>query len=283
MGQILTEDWLRVVHPGVLNRLGHIRHVLFDFDGTLSVLRQGWEEVMIPLMVERICGTTPARAEIEAEVRAYVDRSSGILTIRQMQWLAEAVQSHGLAGEALTAGEYKALYLQRLMVRVRERVARLARGESAPRENMILGAEAFVSGLARRGVRLYLASGTDHADVVREASALGLLSYFNGCVYGALDGNEDHAKERVIERILDENGLSGDELLVIGDGPVEIREGASRMALTLGLATDEVARSGWNPRKVERLVQAGADLLAPDFCEAEKMIEVLFGGGEDTE
>ena len=28
------------------------RHVLFDFDGTLSLIREGWPEVMIPLMVE---------------------------------------------------------------------------------------------------------------------------------------------------------------------------------------------------------------------------------------
>ncbi len=279
MGQVLMEHGLRVVHPGAMERLGQIRHILFDFDGTLSVLRQGWEEVMIPLMVEMICGPALKQAEIEAEVRAYVDRSSGILTIRQMQWLAEAVQRYGLAGKARTAGEYKALYLRRLMVRVRERIARLEGGASAPPENMIMGAEAFVSGLARRGARLYLASGTDHADVVREADALSLLPYFDGRVYGALDDNEDHAKERVIERILDENRLSGAELLVVGDGPVEIHEGAARAAITLGMATDEVNRSGWNPRKVERLLQAGADLLAPDFCEVEQMIQVLVGTG----
>jgi phosphoglycolate phosphatase-like HAD superfamily hydrolase len=284
MGQVLMEDWLRIVHPDVPNRLGHIRHVLFDFDGTLSVLRQGWEEVMIPLMIEVIAsaqaGEQPATvekvAEIEAEVRAYVDRSSGILTIRQMQWLAEMVERCGPAGGALSAKEYKALYLQRLMLRVGERIARLANGDSTPRENMIAGAEVFVSRLAQRGVRLYLASGTDHVDVVREADALGLLPYFNGGVYGALDGNEDHAKEKVIERILDENHLSGDELLIIGDGPVEIREGAARTALTLGLATDEVARLGWNLLKVERLLQAGANLLAPDFVEADRLIQALF-------
>ncbi|RPJ50063.1 MAG: HAD family hydrolase [Chloroflexi bacterium] len=280
MEQVLG-DCLRIVHPGVLNRLGHIRHVLFDFDGTLSVLRQGWEDVMIPLMIEVILanGKTSSaeeKAEIEAEVRAYVDRSSGILTIRQMQWLAEAVTRHGLASEVLTASEYKGLYLQRLMLRVGKRIARLTGGESTPSENMISGAEAFVNGLARRGARLYLASGTDHVDVVREVAALGLLPCFNGGVYGALDGNEDHAKERVIERILVENQLSGDELLVIGDGPVEIREGVARRALTLGMATDEIVRSGWNPRKVERLLQAGADLLAPDFAQTEKLIQILF-------
>ena len=28
------------------------RHVLFDFDGTLSLIREGWMDVMVPMMVE---------------------------------------------------------------------------------------------------------------------------------------------------------------------------------------------------------------------------------------
>lgn len=39
----LPSDWLRVLNPEVTARLGHIRHAPFDFDGTLSVLREGWE------------------------------------------------------------------------------------------------------------------------------------------------------------------------------------------------------------------------------------------------
>ena len=28
------------------------QHVLFDFDGTLSLIREGWPEIMVPMMVE---------------------------------------------------------------------------------------------------------------------------------------------------------------------------------------------------------------------------------------
>lgn len=270
----MTGSWLRILHPQALARLGKIQHVLFDFDGTFSVLRQGWEDVMIPVMVEAICGLSP-RAEIEEEVREYVDRSTGILTIRQMQWLAEAVERHGLAGRARTAAEYKRMYLSRLMVFVRERIARLESGQAVSTDFLVGGSQAFVSGLAGRGVRMYLASGTDHADVAREAAALGLLDYFNGDVYGALDNNENHAKERVIQRILEENHLSGDELLVVGDGPVELREGAQRQALTLGVASDERARAGWNEHKAARLSDAGADLLVADFTHANELLLLL--------
>jgi phosphoglycolate phosphatase-like HAD superfamily hydrolase len=268
-------DAIRILNPSVWSRLGRVRHALFDFDGTISTLRQGWEEAMIPVMLEAICGTHPVTAEIEREVREYVDRSTGILTIEQMRWLVEAVRRHGLAGPPLTAAEYKQIYLQRLLTTVDRRVERVAQGEVAPQDAMVLGAADFVHGLRGRGVTLYLASGTDHPYVLREAGVLGLTDAFNGGIYGALDATEANNKERIIQRILDDHRLSGDELVVIGDGPVEIREAVARSAIALGIASDEVARHGWNEHKARRLVNAGADLLAPDFARADYLIELL--------
>jgi len=269
--------WLRLEKPGIQERLGQIRHVLFDFDGTLSLLRQGWEGVMIPLMVEMITrGAAPA-PEIDAEVRDYVDRSTGILTIKQMEWLVEAVRRHGLAGEPETAAAYKRIYLGRLEERVKNRRQAVMAGLVKPEEWMLSGAADFVRALAERGARLYLASGSDHADVEREAGVLGLRAYFNGGIYGALDEDESHGKERVIQAILDDHRLGGDQLLVVGDGPVEIREAISRRAIALGVASDEIARSGWNAHKVERLVAAGADLLVADFSQSDRLVAALLG------
>ena len=70
--------------------------------------------------------------------------------------------------------------------------------------------------------------------------------------------------------------MFGDELLVVGDGPVEIRAARERRAIALGVASNEVARAGWNERKVARLSKAGADLLIPDFSQAEKLFSLLF-------
>ena len=116
--------------------------------------------------------------------------------------------------------------------------------------------------------------------MVHEAQVLGVAGYFNGGIYGALDKGaldeiEAHSKERIIQRILDENGLSGAELLVVGDGPVEIREARARGAIALGVASDEVNRQGWNPHKLKRLESAGADLLIADFRQPERLIDFL--------
>jgi phosphoglycolate phosphatase-like HAD superfamily hydrolase len=277
-------DYLRVLDPVAPGRLGRIRHVLFDFDGTISVLREGWERVMAPLMVEMICDGTPPAADIEREVADYVDYSTGIVTIEQMQWLADAVRRHGIARHPLSAAEYKQIYVDRLMVGVQQRLDRLSPDltgledlSGLQSEMMVAGARSFLAALAGRGLRLYVASGTDHPYMLNEARALGVADYFDGGLYGAIDQDEAHRKERIIERILDEHDLHGDELLVVGDGPVEIREAVARQALALGVASDEVARSGWNPAKVTRLARAGAHVLVPDLSRGEELAAWLIG------
>ena len=73
-----------------------IRAILFDFDGTISTLRCGWELVMKPLMLEMISGDHPVTPELEREVEEYIDASTGIQTIHQMKWLAESVATKGM-------------------------------------------------------------------------------------------------------------------------------------------------------------------------------------------
>jgi phosphoglycolate phosphatase-like HAD superfamily hydrolase len=156
------------------------------------------------------------------------------------------------------------------------RIKGLMNGEIKPDEMMIMGARNFLEELHRRGVIMYLASGTDHEYVLKEASALKISQYFVGGIYGALDHTEEHAKEKIIQRILDENNLKGSELLVVGDGPVEIRNAKNRDAIALGVASDEVNRCGLNQRKRRRLIDAGADLIIPDYIRYKNIVAFLF-------
>ena len=88
-----------------------LRHAVFDFDGTLSLLRAGWQRVMADQMVEALQATP--QAEPEAQLRARtaepIHGLAGRPTLLQMQWLAEAVQARG--GQPLTAEGYKACLL----------------------------------------------------------------------------------------------------------------------------------------------------------------------------
>jgi len=265
--------WLEIANPTIL--LGHVRHALFDFDGTISVIRRGWEHIMIPMMVEMICDEHPAAPEIEAQVADYVDRSTGILTIKQMQWLEEAVRRYGLARDPKSAREYKRIYNERLLQPVRQRLSQMDGGQSARDGLMIVGARGFLQGLSDQGVALYLASGTDHVYVAEEARALGVSDFFGERIYGARDDTEAYTKERIIQGILDGHGLQGEELLVVGDGPVEIRNAKERGAVALGVAADEDLRQGLSPRKRQRLLAAGADLIVTDFLRHQELLDYL--------
>lgn len=241
---------------------------MFDFDGTLSTLRAGWEEVMIPFIKESIVGNRqllPADdRNIQSEIEAYVDQSTGIQTIYQMRWLAEKVRTVGWNKEIGDEWEYKAEYNRRLLVHVQQRIRHLESGELSPDDFLIKGSYAFLQSLDRLGVEMYVASGTDHPDVVREAGVLHVSGFFKE-IAGAPVDRAECSKEKIMQELIESKNLKGSEFAVIGDGKVEIRLAKERGSLALGLASDETRREGLNPVKKKRLIAAGADHIAPDF------------------
>ncbi len=258
---------------------GAIRHALFDFDGTLSLIREGWQGVMVPLMAEVLAalpGSAPY-AELERQVREYVDRTTGIQTIYQMMGLADMVRERG--GLPLLPEIYKQHYLDRLWERIKGRVAGLKAG-SIPRESlMVPGAERMLVALRQRGVLCYLASGTDVEYVRDEATALGLSGFFHQ-IYGAIPDLGAYSKAMVIATILQANHLQGCELVTFGDGYVEIEETVAVGGIAVGVASDEVGRSGrvdtW---KRDRLAAAGAHVIVADLSQTDALLAYLFDEG----
>ncbi len=251
-----------------------LRAVLFDFDGTISTLREGWPAIMAPMMVEMIAGPTAPTEALREEVAAYIDRSTGIQTIHQMAWLAETVARYGLNPETRDAWWYKAEYLRRLKAPVEARAARVTAGASPREAFMIAGSLAFLDALRAAGIAMYVASGTDHPDVVREVGILGLNDYFVE-VAGAPPEAMNCSKEAVLRRLTVEAGLRGPEVAVIGDGRVEIALAREVGAIALGVASDEVARQGMNPAKVGKLAEAGAHAVIGDFRETDRLVAWL--------
>lgn len=255
---------------------GRVKHALFDFDGTVSLLREGWQGIMAPVMIEMICGETTPTQEIIDEVHKVIDETTGIQTIFQMQVLEKMVRKHGLVPEEkiLDPYGYKDVYNDRLMVPVRERISKLTSGELSIEKATVCGAIDFVRILRERGVTLYVFSGTDREDVRNEASVVGVAQYFNE-IWGAVRSIEEYSKEKVLKEIIATHNLHGAEVLVVGDGPVEIRNGKENGCISIGVASDEVAGRGWDEKKRERLIKAGADIMVPDFAEAAKLIAYL--------
>lgn len=260
-----------------------ISHAIFDHDGTLSTLRQGWEEVMEPMMVKAILGPhyddTDAGTyqRVRRDVLAFIDQTTGIQTLVQMQGLMEMVRRAGFVppDEVLDEHGYKAVYNDELMRLVRSRLAKLERGELDREHFHIVGARTVLERLRDRGVTLYLASGTDHDDVVAEATALGFAEFFGDRIYGSVGDVTVEAKREVLTRIARDHGLRGENIVTFGDGPVEMRETRKRGGVAVGLCSDEKRRFGFNPDKRGRLIRGGATLLVPDFSTADDLLRAL--------
>ena len=261
-----------------------IKHAVFDHDGTVSTLRQGWEQVMAPVMIKAILGDKYETADetlyhqVRNRVLDYIDKSTGIQTIVQMEAMVEMVKEFGLVpgDEIRDKFGYKEIYNDALMELVNKRIEKFKRGELDIHDYTIKGALEFLEALRKRGIKLYLASGTDCDDVVAESRALGYAELFDGGIYGSVGDVAKYSKKMVIEKIMTENNLQGPELAVFGDGPVEIRECRKRDGIAVAIATDEIRRHGLNPEKRTRLVKAGAHIIVPDFSQQDKLLRLLF-------
>ena len=253
---------------------GHVRHALFDFDGTLSLIREGWQQIMRPMMVEWLRETPRHEddAELERVVLEFVTRLTGKQTIYQMIQLAEEIAKRG--GQPLAPLAYKQMYLERLWERIKDRRAALENRRVPPEEWLVPGARGILEGLRARGVRCYLASGSDLAGVHAEVEALQLHGYF-AYVGGALDDYKKFSKQMVIAKIMAENHLSGREFVAFGDGFVEIEEAKRVNGLAVGVASNEATRTGCDEWKRVRLIEAGADVIVPDFREHEELAAYL--------
>jgi rfaE bifunctional protein kinase chain/domain len=270
--------------PGILEQLGNIRYAVFDHDGTISSLRQGWEEIMEPVMMKSILGDHYETVDMTtynkmlATVREFIQKTTGIQTIYQMEGLVALVRESGYVPEEkiLDKFQYKELYNDGLMEMVNKRTDKLIAGELGQEDYTLKGAVAFLREMKERGVTMYLASGTDADDVRREAELLGYADLFDGGIYGALKDYTKFSKRMVIEQIIRENNLNGNELAVFGDGPDEIREGRRAGGVSVGITSNELQRFGHNPSKRPRLVKAGAQLMISDFSQYKKLVSMLF-------
>ncbi|MDR2231971.1 MAG: PfkB family carbohydrate kinase [Tannerella sp.] len=261
-----------------------IKYAIFDHDGTISTLREGWEHIMAPVMIRAILGEKYTGAgmniyrKVEERVNEFIDKTTGIQTLVQMKGLVEMVREFGFVpeNEILDEFGYKQIYYDGLMETVKVREQKYANGELSLEDLTVKNAIPFLEKLYNAGIQLILASGSDEVDVIAEARTLGYEHLFEGRIYGSVGDVTIEAKRIVLNRIMEEIGAEAfSQVVTFGDGPVEIRETRKRGGLTIGLATNELRRYGLNPDKRVRLIKAGADIIVPDFSQYPKLLELL--------
>jgi phosphoglycolate phosphatase-like HAD superfamily hydrolase len=255
-----------------------IGHVLFDFDGTLSLIRQGWPEVMIPMFMEMLPRRT---GETDAEARQLMTddimRLNGKQTIYQMIQLADRIRERG--GQPQEPLWYKHEYLRRLNELIRSRIEGIRDGSLRRDDFLVYGSRPLLEKLHKRGFALYLASGTDEIFVKQEAELLDVTRYFGKHIYGAQDDYKAFSKKMVIERILRENQITGERLLAFGDGYVEIQNTKEVGGLPVAVASDEANNGSgrMDEWKRKRLLGVGAEVVVPDYRDAEPLLNCILG------
>src|SRR5213592_3758501 len=139
---MMLHDEIEVLRPDLPR--GRFRSVLFDFDGTLSLIREGWPQVMIPMMVAalRETGTAESDEQLTAAVEEFVMRLNGRQTIYQMIQLADEVRRRG--GNPLDPLEYKHRYHDLLMARIEGRLQALEQGRATADEWTVPGSRALL-------------------------------------------------------------------------------------------------------------------------------------------
>lgn len=265
---------IECIRPGTTAK--HTRVALFDFDGTLSLIRSGWVDVMVPMMVEILAETKSGESEdaLTEVVREFVGQLTGKQTIYQMIELAGQVERRG--GTPQDPLVYKKRYLDLLWQKIEHRVQALESGAASPEDHLIPGSRALLEALKERGYRMYLASGTDEAYMKEEARLLDVARYFDGGVFGALDDYKSFSKAILIKRVIENAGYRGEEFLGFGDGYVEIENVKQVGGVAIGVASDEPDCLTVDEWKRNRLIGVGADYIVPNYLEHEELFAKLF-------
>lgn len=269
-----SEITMELIRP----RNGSFQYAVLDFDGTLSLIREGWQQIMVPYFTDILIHTPEGRkrdpAALNALAREFIFFHTGKQTIYQCIALAEEIKK--LGGTPEDPQVYKDEYHRRLLIRIDDRLKGLEKGSIDPETLTVPGTYELLAMLQNHGLTLYLASGTDETYVRSEARLLKLDHYFEGHIYGAQRDYKAFSKKMVIERILRENQLSGQQLLGFGDGYVEIENVKAVGGTAVGVASDEAARQGIDDWKRDRLIRAGADVIIPDYRSLDELEAYLF-------
>lgn len=270
---------LALRHAEIINadiRRSDISHVIFDFDGTLSWLRHGWPQIMLEVFLKSAPSEWRDDTKIRAQLLSDILSLNGKPSIYQLERCCERVRSAGNKPSSPQALLDE--YLPTLLDIVSQRVTAIRDRSCRTSEFIVWNASNVLEILQDRGIRLIILSGTVESDVRMEAALLGLAPFFGDHIYGSSPQGA-FSKKDVIDRIMREERIEGHHLLAFGDGPVEINFTKAVGGLAIGVASDEEENGShrMDQAKREHLVAAGADVIIPDYAEADALIAAVFG------
>jgi phosphoglycolate phosphatase-like HAD superfamily hydrolase len=113
--------------------------------------------------------------------------------------------------------------------------------------------------------------------LLREAAALEVSGYFEA-IHAPEPSLPEYSKEWLVLSVLEWQHLDPGQLLTIGDGQVEIAVTKKHGGFAMGVASSEKRDGCFNREKLKMLVNAGADMVVPDFRNHRVLTGCLFDG-----
>jgi phosphoglycolate phosphatase-like HAD superfamily hydrolase len=256
------------------------RAALFDFDGTLSLIRSGWLDIMLDMMTGTLgpLGTGETTQQLRAESMDRIWPHTGKDTLFQMVEFAAMIEVRG--GKPEEPQVYKQRFLEQLSALSEHRLADICAGRAPADQYLVPGSRAVLEDLQARGLTLYLASGTDHDRLHYEAGVLDIARYFGGRIYGALPDPDAFSKALLIAQITSAPGMHASMLVGFGDGPTEIDAIHRAGGLAVGVATDEPECRKTSPFKRRSLIDHGADYIIPNYLGRQALLPMIFSDHE---
>jgi phosphoglycolate phosphatase-like HAD superfamily hydrolase len=251
---------------------------MFDFDGTLSLLREGWAGIMAEIglgLLTPILHVPRARIDWRHRLEREMLMLSGKPSLQQMKRLAEIAKEEGLPTPG--AEHLLAIFDEALMAITADRKRRIQERLDPPAAWAVHGAREILTELQKRGVELYLASGTVRQHVIEEAHLLDVAEFFPERIFAPESAGARFSKQDVLEQMLRNHGLSGHQILGFGDGYSETVEVKRVGGVAVGLATAPVGEVGPHSLKRTMLLELGADLIIPNYRDAGLLVDWLWG------
>jgi phosphoglycolate phosphatase-like HAD superfamily hydrolase len=287
-----------------------IKMAVLDWDGTVSLTCEGWHVITAPLMVSIIMGTefsqeewrmlaesaaregwtreiTPAvqelinKGKIDREllgsVMYYLDDSLGTPSSEIMAWAVERAEERGrrfpdreeFLRENILFAQYE---VEGLGNPASLRSLRL----NMPLEAIsVAGSINKIKEMYRNGIRVGLASAAPQEVLEAEVRVFGLSEYIRPENIKGDRGTPDCGKNILIRRIIEENAdiiSNPSEVLICGDGSVEMRVGKELGATLVGVAARH------KPGVAEKLRRAGAQFVIEDFVQGARLLDTVIDG-----
>ncbi|MBW3000958.1 HAD family hydrolase [Candidatus Woesearchaeota archaeon] len=256
-----------------------LKAVLFDLDGTLSLERDGWINLMIKVFVDELVKAGVKEKEALMWSIKYIQDTIGITTYVQMQALADEIKQRG--GMPKHAWKYKQDYNKELVELVEKQRKEL------PKDKLrVAGILELLKLLAARFGKnsLYIGSASDIDAVLSSVSFLGYDDFFDkNNIVGAGSVNDPKAdsKKLVIDKLMNEQGLKLGELLCFGNGFPEILHTYNAGGICIGVLTpDESKYKDYFTveQRREILINAGAHIVMPDYTCSSELVKLLLAG-----